>query len=95
MQKLRDKHLQMYLQQATKIQLPLSFKELQKKHSIKEMEEICRKELGADQPAQCMSAQFIDSNQQPVLFYFGDRVLLPRDQSGVRLLLIKCLQYLI
>jgi hypothetical protein len=47
------------------------------------MEKVCEEKLGPNVAGQCMSAQFIDSEGEPILFYFGDRILLPEGQGGV------------
>jgi hypothetical protein len=84
-QQLEARHLQRYMQEVTKINLPFTLGSLEdkKKHSIKEMERVCQDHLGPNQPAQCMSAQFVDSEGQPVLFYFGDRIWLAEGESPV------------
>jgi len=84
-QQFEAKHLQRYMQEVTKIHLPFTLGSLEdkQKHSIKEMGRVCQEDLGPNQPGQCMSAQFVDSEGQPVLFYFGDRIWLAEGESPV------------
>ena len=83
MRKLDEKHLKAYIQQVTKIKLPFTLKSLQMNQERDDLETVCQEKLGPNMPAQCMSAQFVDSEDEPILFYFGDRILLPLDQPGV------------
>jgi hypothetical protein len=82
--KLAEEHLANYMQEVTQIKLPFTLASLGDKNQNKmEMEKRCQEKLGANQPAQCMSAEFLDSEGHPVLFYFGDRILLGPGQSRV------------
>jgi hypothetical protein len=78
-------HLGNYVETVTQIQLPFTLGSLEDKpnQNQKEMEKVCQERLGANQPAQCMSASFIDSEGRPVLFYFGDRIVLAEGESRV------------
>ena len=84
-QDLVEGHLGNYMQEVTQIQLPFTLASLgeQANQNKKEMEKVCEESLGANQPGQCMSAEFIDSEGQPVLFYFGDRIVLRKGESRV------------
>ena len=84
-QQLHAKHLETYMQQVTKIKLPFTLGSLEakKKDMVDEMERKCAEELGPNKAGQSLSAQFIDSEGEPVLFYFGDRILLGEGGSQV------------
>ncbi|KAF8956853.1 hypothetical protein BDZ97DRAFT_1763432 [Flammula alnicola] len=61
-----------------KIKITLSLRQLEKNLSpseVQELERICTEDLGPKKAAQCMSAQFVDKHNKPILFYFGSRVL--------------------
>ncbi|KAG5636901.1 hypothetical protein H0H81_006463 [Sphagnurus paluster] len=55
-------------------QVPYSLQQLQERQDITKLNQICDKELGIDQPAQCVSALFVDKEGENILAYFGDRV---------------------
>lgn len=57
------------------IRVPFTLSSLQKPLKEKELEVICREDLGPQQDPQCISAKFIDKEGKPILFYFGCRVV--------------------
>lgn len=77
-QNFDQKRLQVYIKYAQKIKITLSLRQLEKNLSpseVQELERICTEDLGPKKAAQCMSAQFVDKHNKPILFYFGSRVL--------------------
>jgi hypothetical protein len=79
-----------YLKFAPKITVPVTMKQLRKKMNKKaqlKLEGIIDKELGPSQPARCTSAQYVDKNGEPLLFYFGRRLVSPNEKPPVRSLL--------
>jgi hypothetical protein len=63
----------------------MSFEDLMKPVDKDEMEDICNNLLGPNQPAQCISARFVDSNNKTVFVYFGQRVYSPQQEAPVSL----------
>lgn len=66
-----------FAQNVQTIQIPKSFEDLVKplpKHKQK-MEKICNTTLGPNQPAQCMSAKFVDEEGETVFVYFAHRII--------------------
>lgn len=60
------------------IRVPFSLEQLNKTYTVQEREELealCDKQLGPRQESQCLSAQFVDKDGQPILFYFGERII--------------------
>jgi len=45
---------------------------------------ICEVKLGANQPAQCMSARFVDPNGETLFCYFGRRIYVKGMEPPVR-----------
>ena len=72
---IKQKKLQYYLQQVTTIQVPYTLEELKNIKDEKALESICDQDLGPNVPSQCISAKFVDADSEPILFYFGQRVL--------------------
>ena len=85
MDSLNLKRFQNYAEQVTEIVLPFTFDSMNEKPQ--DLEKICDEGLGPDMHAQCMSAKFVDSAGVPILFYFGDRILLPQGTPRVSNLL--------
>ena len=78
------KRAKLFLRFAQVIRVPYTLESLaESKVSKSELEEICD-ELD-DQPAQCMSGQWIGEDGTPLLFYFGRRIIVPRGEPPVRL----------
>lgn len=48
-----------------------------------EMESICANDLGPDKPAQCLSARFLGQDGEPLLLYFGRRVVREGEEAPV------------
>lgn len=66
------------------IRVPLTLERLQKpltNTKKKKLEDICNNELGPTQDAQCISAKFVDKNGEPILFYFGHRIVEKEGQK--------------
>ena len=49
----------------------------------KALESICDNELGENAPAQCISGKYVDANQKPILYYFGNRIREPKQKLEV------------
>lgn len=71
----------------------MTLEELKEPLTISEIDELkkcCDNELGPKQPARSTSAIYVDKNHEPVLFYFGKRIVVPNQKPpvsrGVRLL---------
>lgn len=58
-----------------------SLKKPLKKAEKEKLEDICDNELGPEQDAQCISAKFVDENGEPILFYFGRRIVEKEGQT--------------
>jgi hypothetical protein len=58
---------------------PISAKQIQ------ELERICDIELGDQCPARCTSAQYVDKNGTPILFYLGKRLAQKDEKVPVSL----------
>jgi hypothetical protein len=66
------------------IRVPFTLDRLRKpltKKEKEELEEICDNELGPGQDAQCISAEFVDEEGEPILFYFGCRIVEKKGQT--------------
>jgi hypothetical protein len=66
------------------IRVPFSLGSLEEaltKEEKDELEDICDNELGPRQEAQCISAKFVDVDGEPILFYFGNRVIEKNGQT--------------
>lgn len=77
LQKARDL-AQKFKKFAQVIRVPFTLEHLNKTFTAAEknkLEAICDNELGPSQESQCISAQFIDKDGQPILFYFDERVI--------------------
>jgi hypothetical protein len=75
-----------YLKFAPKITVPVTVKELSKSVSKKarlRLEKIIDKDLGPSKPARCTSAQYVDKDGEPLLFYFGRRLVSPKCTSSL------------
>jgi len=59
------------------------------------LEQICDVDLGPNQPAQCMSAQFVAEDGEPLLLYFGRRVVQEGRKPPVTFNLTTCTVVLI
>ena len=73
-----------YLEYTPKIVLPLTLRSLRKpltKNDKIELEQKTEKLLAPSRPAQCMSAQYLDRNGEPLLYYFGRRLVRPDDKT--------------
>jgi hypothetical protein len=69
---------QRYLDYAPKIVLPVTLRSMKKPLTpgrMKKLEEVTNKLLDPSQPARCTSAQYLDRNGNPILFYFGRRLV--------------------
>lgn len=73
-----------YLEYAPKIVLPLTLRSLRKpltKNDKFELEQKTEKLLAPSRPARCTSAQYLDRNGEPLLYYFGRRLVRPDDKT--------------
>jgi hypothetical protein len=73
-----------YLAYAPKIVLPVSIRNLSKpltKSSREAMEINSERLLSRSHPARCTSAQYVDRNGNPLLFYFGRRLVRTGDRK--------------
>lgn len=80
-----------YLAYAPKIVLPVTLRTLRKPLTAKskmQMEADMERLLAPSQSARCTSAQYVDRNGDPVLYYFGRRLVGPQDRRVGRTLLI-------
>jgi hypothetical protein len=63
------------------------------------LEDICDNELGPKQNAQCISAKFVDIDGEPILFYFGSRIIEKEGQKkpvcGVLFAFLNSLDFLV
>jgi hypothetical protein len=84
---LRIKH---YIQFVTTVQVPFTLKEMERV-DVQELQRICDKELGDTAPSQCISARFVDSENMPILFYFGKRIKDISKKVGVSFYFISIL----
>lgn len=78
---------QNFVKFAQVIRVPFKLETLNKNFSAiekEELEEICEKKLGPGQESQCASAQFVDMDGHPILFYFGDRIIIPNQKPPVK-----------
>jgi len=63
-----------FLKRAPTFQVDLDLDELTNSISdIKLQEDVCDKELGADQPAQVFSGQWVDKKGKKIAFYLAER----------------------
>ena len=74
MENFHQKLLERYIENVTTIQVPFTLEDLKKKEDDESLNHICDHELGPNTVAQCMSARFVDANDEPILFYFGKRI---------------------
>ena len=75
---------QRFLHYAPKIILPLTLASLHKPLTMKkkaEMDESTEKLLSTSHPARCTSAQYLDRNGNPLLYYFGRRLVRAEDKK--------------
>jgi hypothetical protein len=82
--KLNIIRFQHFLDHAPKIVLPVTLPMMQKPLTPagwKKLEEITDKLLDSSQPARCTSAQYLDRNGNPLLFYFGRRLVRDDDKN--------------
>ena len=49
----------------------------------KALESICDNKLGENAPAQSISGKYVDDNQKPIPYYFGNRIKKPKQKLGV------------
>ena len=78
-----------YLDDAPKITLPVTLRMLEKplsKVGLEKLDKVTDALLAPSQPARCTSAQYLDRNGKPLLFYFGRR-LVPKVAKKVGLML--------
>lgn len=90
------KRIQHFLDYAPKIVLPVTRRSMEKgltDDGKKELDEETKKLLDKSHPARCTSAQYLDRNGNPILFYFGRR-LVYKDAKKV-LYFTTCLSHLI
>ena len=83
--KLTIVRLQRYLDYAPKIVLPVTRRLMNKKLTDlgkQKMEEEAKMLLDPSHPARCTSAQYLDRYGNPILFYFGRR-LVHKDEKKV------------
>ncbi|KDR67074.1 hypothetical protein GALMADRAFT_147499 [Galerina marginata CBS 339.88] len=69
----------MFKKHAQVIRAPCTREDLAKPQNLQNLEKICHSELGPNKEAQHLSAQFIDKNDKPILFYFGYRITAEDD----------------
>jgi lipoate synthase len=62
------------MKHVTTIKVPFSLEEMKKEMDPKKLDKICDEELGPNILAQCFSAKYVDSDDKPILFYFGNRI---------------------
>jgi len=74
MEEFQRKALGKYIENVTTIQVPFTLEDLKKTEDDETLNHICDHDLGPNTPAQCMSAKFVDANNEPILFYFGKRI---------------------
>lgn len=82
--KLNIIRFQHYLDHAPKIVLPVTLAMMQKPLTPAgwtKLEEITDQLLDSSQPARCTSAQYLDRNGNPLLFYFGRRLVRDDDKK--------------
>ena len=81
MDALRFQH---YLNYAPKIVLPVALHKMTKVTSddMKKMATTAQKLLSPTEPARCTSAQYLDRNGKPILFYFGRRLVRENDRKA-------------
>ena len=48
-----------------------------------ELEAICNQKLGPHLESQCLSAQFVDKDGQPILFNFGEHIIRDEEDPPV------------
>jgi hypothetical protein len=88
--KLNIIRFQHYLDYAPKIVLPVTLRMMEKPLTpagMKKLEEATDKLQDQSQPARCTSAQYLDRNGNPILFYFGRRLVRPDGEKVVLFLL--------
>lgn len=79
--------LQQFMRLAPKITVPVTLEELQKtSKNLPDLENICQTTLGPSQPARCTSAQYVDRDGKPILFYLAKRLVYPKEEVPVCLL---------
>lgn len=75
---------QRYLEYAPTVVLPLTLRSLRKpltSKSRKSLEANTEKLLAPSHPARCTSAKYVDRNGEPLLYYFGRRLVRPDDRK--------------
>lgn len=86
---LTNIRLQHYLDYAPKIVLPVTLRSMKKNLSEvgkRQMDDEVKKLLDKSHPARCTSAQYLDRYGNPILFYFGRR-LVHKDNKKVHCIL--------
>ena len=75
---------QNYLDYAPKIVVPVTLRGLQKPLRAKDKKDLeakTEKLADASHPARCTSAQYVDRNGEPLLYYFGRRLVRAGDKK--------------
>lgn len=62
--------------------MPFTLEEMKRNINVKTLDNICNNQLNPNAPAQCLSAKFVDANNQPILIYFGSRIIEPKERVG-------------
>lgn len=76
------------------IRAPFTRESLAVGADVKELEQICSDVLGPDKEAQHLSAQIIDKEGKPILFYWGHRLTTADGNPPVSHHLSTCTHYL-
>jgi len=75
---------QRYLDYAPKISVPVTLRSLRKPLTAgikKKLEENADRLAAPSHPARCTSAKYVDRNGEPLLYYFGRRLVRPEDKK--------------
>lgn len=76
--------IQDYLHYAPKIVVPVTLRKLRKPLSAEEknkLEDDAERLAAPSHPARCTSAKYVDRNGDPLLYYFGRRLVRPGDEK--------------
>lgn len=75
---LTRKRLEGFLEEAPTFQLPWRLGDLDKQKEkpglARQLEKLCKNDLGPGKPERCFSAKYVDLDGKPVCFYFGYRL---------------------
>jgi hypothetical protein len=85
LKKARDRAVK-FIKYAQVIRVPLTLEDLNRPFSEQDksdLEAYCANDLGPGQDSQCISARFVDQNGDPILCYFGERIVRLGDEPPV------------